>query len=51
MELKKAVQQGRRERRPEAYPLVYVEDLTDARTMLVDFLSILLGRRCTRYSP
>ena len=31
--LKKAVQQGRSERRPEAYPLGYVEDLSDARTM------------------
>ncbi len=49
--LKKAVQQGRSERRPEAYPLGYVEDLNDARTMLVDFFSILLGRRCTQYSP
>ncbi len=40
--LKKAVQQGRSERRPEAYPLGYVEDLNDARTMLVDFFSILV---------
>jgi len=31
--LKKTVQQGRSERRPEAYPLGYVEDLSDARTM------------------
>ena len=38
-----AVQQGRSERRPEAYPLGYVEDLNDARTMLTDFFSILLG--------
>jgi hypothetical protein len=30
--LKKSVQQGRSERRPEAYPLGYVEDLSDART-------------------
>jgi hypothetical protein len=34
---------------PEAYPLGYVEDLNDARTMLADFFSILLratiGRR------
>jgi hypothetical protein len=41
--LKKAVQQGRSERRPEAYPLGYVEDLNDARTMLAGFFSILLG--------
>ena len=40
--LKKAVQQGRSERRPEAYPLGYVEDLSDARTPLADFFSILL---------
>jgi hypothetical protein len=42
--LKKAVQQGHSERRPEAYPLGYVEDLNDARTMLVDFFSILRGK-------
>jgi len=39
---KKAVQQGRSEQRPEAYPLGYVEDLSDARTMLTGFFSILL---------
>ena len=39
--LKMAVQQGRSERRPEAYPLGYVEDLSDARTPLADFFSIL----------
>jgi hypothetical protein len=39
---KKAVQQGRSGRRPEAYPLGYVEDLSDARTPLADFFSILL---------
>jgi hypothetical protein len=38
-----AVQRGRSERRPEAYPLGYVEDLSDARTKLTDFFSILLG--------
>ena len=42
--LKKAVQQGRSERRPEAYPLGYVEDLNDARTKLAGFFSILTGR-------
>jgi hypothetical protein len=29
--LKKAAQQGRSDRRPEAYPLGYGEDLSDAR--------------------
>jgi hypothetical protein len=46
--LKKAVQQGRSERRPEAYPLGYVEDLNDARTMLAGFFSILLVASFTR---
>ena len=41
--LKKFVQQGRSERRAEAYPLGYVEGLSDARTKLADFFSILLG--------
>ena len=41
--LKKAVQQGRSERRAEAYPLGYVEGLSDARTKLADFFSTLLG--------
>jgi hypothetical protein len=41
--LKKTVQQGRSERRAEAYPLGYVEGLSDARTMLADFFSILSG--------
>src|SRR5574340_200060 len=41
--LKKAVQQGRSERRPEAYPRGYVEGLNDARTLLADFFSSLLG--------
>ena len=40
--LKKSVQQGRSERRAEAYPLGYVEGLNDARTTLADFFSILL---------
>jgi hypothetical protein len=43
--LKKFVQQGRSERRPEAYPLGYVEGLNDARTKLADFFSILLNLR------
>ena len=40
--LKKPVQRGRSERRPEAYPLGYVEGLNDARTTLAGFFSILL---------
>src|SRR5580765_554814 len=43
--LKKADQQGRSERRAEAYPLGYVEGLNDARTPLTDFFSILI-RAC-----
>jgi hypothetical protein len=39
--IKKAVQQGRSERRPEAYVVQYVEDLSDARTKLAAFFSIL----------
>jgi len=37
-----AVQRGRSERRPEAYPQGYVEDLNDARTKLAVIFSILL---------
>ena len=46
------VQQGRSERRAEAYPLGYVEGLNDARTKLADFFSILLGgvRACSLFS-
>lgn len=40
--LKKAVQQGRSERRGESYSFLYVEPLSDARTPLADFFSILL---------
>jgi hypothetical protein len=40
--LKMAVQQGRSERRGEAYSVLYVEPLSDARTPLADFFSILL---------
>jgi hypothetical protein len=40
--LKKAVQQGRSERRGESYSVPYVEPLSDARTQLADFFSILL---------
>ena len=40
--LKKTVQQGRGESKPEAYPLGYVEDFEEPRTPLADFFSILL---------
>ena len=43
--LKKAVQQGRSERRSEGVPLGYVEGLSDARTLLADFFSILLATK------
>jgi len=43
--LKMAVQRGRSERRDEAYSVPYVEPLSDARTKLADFFSILLGTR------
>jgi len=39
---KKAVQQGRRERRGESYSLPYVEPLSDVRTKLADFFNIVL---------
>jgi hypothetical protein len=39
--LKKAVQQGRSERKSEGVPLGYVEGLSDARTKLAAFFSIL----------
>jgi hypothetical protein len=40
--LKKAVQQGRSERRCESYSGPYGEPLSDARTLLADIFSILL---------
>ena len=40
--LRKAVQQGRSERRGESYFVSYVEPLSEARTKLADFFSILL---------
>ena len=42
--VKKVVQQGRSERRGKAYAVQYVEPLSDARTPLADFFSILQGR-------
>ena len=40
----KAVQQGRSERRGDAYSVQYVEPLSDARTPLADFVNCLLDR-------
>ena len=40
--VKKAVQQGRSERRGESYSGRYVESLSDARTLLADFFNTLL---------
>jgi hypothetical protein len=40
--LKKAVQQGRSKRRGESYSFSYVEPLSDARTPLAGFFSILV---------
>ncbi len=42
--LKKAVQQGRSKRRGGGVRFRYVEPLSDARTTLADFFSILLPR-------
>jgi hypothetical protein len=39
---RKAFQQGRSERRGESYSVPYVEPLSDARTMLADFVNSLL---------
>ena len=39
-----AVQRSRSERRGESYSVPYVEPLSDARTKLADFFSIVLGR-------
>jgi len=44
--VKKAVQQGRSERRTEAsYPLGYVEGLNDARTKRAGFFNSLSAQR------
>jgi hypothetical protein len=45
---RKAVQQGRSERRGEAYSVPYVEPLSDARTPLADFVNSLLGADFSR---
>jgi hypothetical protein len=39
---RKAVQQGRSERRGESYSIPYVEPLSDARTPLAAFINSLL---------
>jgi hypothetical protein len=41
--LKKAAQQGRSKRRGDAYSVQYGEPLSEARTPLAGFFSILLG--------
>jgi hypothetical protein len=57
---RKAVQQGRSERRGDAYSVRYVEPLSDARTPLADFINNLLAglqplfdnqRRSVRVAP
>jgi hypothetical protein len=45
--LRKTVQQGRSERRGDAYSVPYVEPLSDARTTLADFVNSLLGGSVT----
>jgi len=42
--LKKVVQQGRSKQRGDAYSVRYGEPLSEARTQLADFFSILLCR-------
>ena len=42
------VQQGRSERRGESYSAPYVEPLSDARTLLADFFSILSDEQSGR---
>jgi phage-related protein len=50
---RKAVQQGRSERRGESYSVPYAEPLSDARTPLADFVNSLLGDSliCLREFP
>ena len=48
--LKKAAQQGRSKRRGEAYSVRYGKPLSEARTPLADFFSILL-RSAVFYLP
>jgi len=44
-------EQGRSERRGEAYSVLYVEPLSDARTKLEDFFNILLDDLIRRRPP
>ncbi len=48
---KKTSRQGRNERRGEAYSVLYVEPLSDARTKLEDFFNILLDDLIRRRPP
>ena len=41
---KKAIQQGRSERKPEAYCFKYVEGLSEARTKLGGVFNVLISR-------
>ncbi len=45
-----AIQRGRSERRGESYSLSYVEPLSDARTKLGDFFSVLPGTTVTKHA-
>jgi hypothetical protein len=44
---RKAIQQGRSERKGESYSVPYVEPLSDARTMLAGFVNSLLWSEAT----
>ena len=51
---KKAVQQGRSERKGDAYSLAYVEPLSEARTKLADFfnsplMNVVWGRMSVQH--
>ena len=48
---KKAFQQGRSERRGDAYSVRYVEPLSEARTPLADFFNSLLEAQDVRLQP
>jgi hypothetical protein len=43
--VKKAVRQGRSERRGESYSVLYGDPLSDARTKPTDFFNILLSEK------
>ena len=49
---RKAVQQGRSERRGESYFVPYIEPLRDARTLLAGFVnSLIITPHCLRARP